>query len=257
MPMRLAVWSGPRNVSTALMRAFDSRPDSVVCDEPLYGYYLASTRLRHPIAKEVVASMTTDWPTLTKQLSGPIPGGQPLWYQKHMAHHLLDEIPRDWLTNLTNVFLVREPRAMLVSLLKVLDEVELADTGLPQQVDLFRWEMERTGKVPVVIDSRELLLDPAGVLRQLCERVGLEYTDAMLSWQAGHRETDGVWGPHWYGDTNNSSGFTPYQERQAEVPGDYESIARQCESLYNELAAFRLLANTDASQTADPAKPQA
>lgn len=243
--MRLAMWSGPRNVSTALMRAFDSRSDCVVSDEPLYGYYLKKTRARHPIAEEVIAAMTTDWPTLTRDLTGPIPGGKQLWYQKHMAHHLLDEIPRDWLCQLHNVFLIREPRSMLVSLLKVLDEVEINDTGLPQQVDLFRWESERTGRIPAVVDSRELLLDPAGVLRQLCDRVGIEYSDQMLSWEAGSRETDGVWEAHWYGKATNSTGFTPYHDSDTDVPADYESLARQCEYLYQELAAFRLLASNE------------
>ncbi len=245
MPMRLAMWSGPRNVSTALMRAFDSRPDCVVSDEPLYGYYLATTGANHPIAEEVIAAMATDWPTVTQQLIGPVPGNQELWYQKHMAHHLLDEIPRDWLCNLNNVFLIREPRAMLVSLLKVLDDVEINDTGLPQQVDLFRWEAERTGRIPAVVDSRELLLDPAGVLRQLCDRVGIAYTDQMLSWEAGSRPTDGVWESHWYGKATNSTGFTPYHESDTDVPADYESLARQCEDLYQELAAFRLMASNE------------
>ncbi|MBC8406734.1 MAG: HAD family hydrolase [Planctomycetes bacterium] len=257
MPLRLAMWSGPRNVSTALMRAFDSRSDCFVSDEPLYGYYLSKHGLPHPIAEQIMASMATDWQSITHHLTGPIPHGRQLWYQKHMSHHLLDEIPRDWLCQLTNVFLVREPRAMLASLLQVLPEVDIADTGLPQQVELFRWEMERTGRVPVVVDSRELLLNPGGVLKQLCERVGITYGDEMLSWEAGVRPTDGCWAPYWYGDTHNSTGFTPYQPKEVEVPADYESLAQQCETLYQELAAFRLLANADGTVVESISHPQA
>lgn len=240
MTLRLAMWSGPRNISTAMMRSFGARPDSHVCDEPLYAAYLQMTGLPHPLAEEIIATHEPDWRKVVAELTGPVPGGQPLWYQKHMAHHLLPEMDRGWLDQLTNAFLIREPRAMLMSLIDRLGEVGIQDTGLPQQVELFRYQAERTGETPVVVDSKEVLLNPEGVLRQLCERVGLSFDPAMLAWEAGPRDTDGCWGPHWYHSTNNSTGFGPYREKEVEVPAAYESIAQECEALYAELHPHRI-----------------
>lgn len=246
MTVRLAMWSGPRNVSTALMRSFDARADTFVSDEPLYSHYLQATGLDHPLAEEIVATHEPDWRKVVAHLTGPVPGDRPVWYQKHMSHHFLPDVGRDWLDELTNAFLIREPRAMLASLIDRLGPVGLEDTGLPQQVALFRWQAERTGETPLVVDSRELLLDPEGVLTQLCTGAGISFDPAMLSWQEGPRETDGCWGPHWYQSTYRTTGFAPYREKEVAVPPEHEETAQRCEELYAELHAHRIRARKTA-----------
>ena len=183
---------------------------------------------------------------MTRELSGPTPNGESVWYQKHMSHHLLDEVERDWLAGFQVAFLIREPRAMITSLIEKLGTIRTEDTALPQQVELFRWQKERTGELPPVIDARETLLDPAGVLARFCERVGLEFTDAMLSWEPGLHPTDGCWARYWYDKTLNSTTFTEYRPKDVPVPPQYEELARECEALYAELAEHRI---TGASNT--------
>jgi len=244
MTTHLALWSGPRNISTAMMRSFGARGDCWVSDEPLYAAYLQATGLPHPHADEIIATHEADWRKVVADLTAEIPSGRSLWYQKHMAHHLLPEMDRAWLDSLTNAFLIREPRAMLTSLLEKLDDVRLEDTGLPQQVELFRWQAERTGRTPVVLDAKEVLLDPAGVLSEFCAAVGIGFDPAMMSWPAGPRDTDGCWGPYWYHNTNNSTGFAPYREKQVAVPAEYEELAQQAEALYLELHPHRLTASS-------------
>ena len=239
-PLRLAMWSGPRNVSTALMRAFDSRPDSVVCDEPLYAHYLKVTGLDHPVADEIVEKHEADWRKVVDWLTGPLPEGKTLFYQKHMAHHLLPTIERGWLERVTNVFLIRDPRQMLTSLLEILPEPRIEDTGYPQQVELFEAERARTGGTPVVVDSKDLLLDPGAMLAALCERVGLEYDPAMLSWEPGLRETDGCWAESWYGNALSSTGFQPYREKEVRVPERFRALEDEAVALYERLFPHRL-----------------
>jgi hypothetical protein len=173
-------------------------------------------------------------------LTGAVPGGRPIYYQKHMAHHLLPDMGRGWLDHLRHAFLIREPAAMLASLLRVWPEAGLDDTGLPQQVDLFRREADRLGHAPPVVDAGELLADPAGVLSRLCAALGVEYDACMLTWGAGPRPEDGVWAPHWYAAVCRSTGFEP--PRDAPVPDVPESMAGlldECLPLYEELRSSR------------------
>ncbi|QDU67744.1 HAD family hydrolase [Engelhardtia mirabilis] len=242
--LRIAMWSGPRNISTALMRSFEARGDCAVVDEPLYAHYLDVTGLQHPGREQTLASQERDWRAVTDWLGGAVPGGKPVWYQKHMAHHLLPIVGRDWLDSLRHAFLVREPEAMLTSLIEVWPEPTLEDTGLPQQVELFERLTEEAGAIPAVVDSVELLRDPAGVLAQLCERLGLAYTERMLSWPAGPRSTDGVWAPHWYASVERSTGFAPVREKQARVPERLSGLLDRCRELYSRLAPHRLRATT-------------
>jgi hypothetical protein len=232
---RLAVWSGPRNISTAMMRAWSQRPDTIVCDEPLYAHYLEATGPNHPGRDEVLAAHETDWRAVADWLTGPLPDGKTVFYQKHMAHHLLDDIDRRWLDELTHVLLIREPQEMLTSLAKVTPHPTLADTGLPQQMEL----LDRLGNIPV-IDAKDVLNDPAGMLLAMCNAVGLPYTDAMLSWPPGPRDTDGVWAPYWYDAVNASTGFQPYKPKNAPVPAELRSVVRECDALYQQLYAHRL-----------------
>ena len=241
-PLRLAMWSGPRNISTALMRAWENRLDAVVCDEPLYAHYLWRTGLPHPGAAEVIAAGNTDWRQVVAWLTGPVPGGRRVFYQKHMAHHLLPEIGREWLAEVTNCFLIRDPQEMLPSLLGILPEPTLADTGLPQQVEIFERVRGHTGAVPPVLDARDVLEHPRELLSGLCAAVGVPFSEAMLSWPAGPRETDGVWAKHWYASVEASTGFVPYRPKPDCVPERLEALHEKCRTIYDGLHVHRLTA---------------
>ena len=238
-PVRIAIWSGPRNLSTALMRSFEARGDCAVTDEPLYASYLDATGLAHPGREATLASQERDWRRVVATLLGPVPGGRALWYQKHMAHHLLPELDRGWLGGLRHGFLIREPEAVLTSMLEVWPEPTLADTGLPQQVELFE-RLAEGGAPPPVVDSADLLRDPAGILAGLCAALGIDYRPAMLSWPAGRRATDGVWAEHWYAAVERSTGFAPYRPKEARVHERFEGLLAQARALHERLHPHRL-----------------
>lgn len=242
-PLRLAVWSGPRNLSTALMRSFGNRPDTLVVDEPLYAHYLERTGLDHPLRDAVIAAGETDWRCVAEQLCGPVDESVRCFYQKHMAHHLLPEIERAWLGSLTHAFLIRDPRAVLASLHAKWPHPRLEDTGLPQQVELFERTRIATGVIPPVIDSRELLEAPRSVLEQFCARVGLPFDASMLHWPAGRRETDGVWAAHWYAAVEQSTGFGPPRLEHTALPPELEPLAEECAALHARLAPHRIQAH--------------
>ena len=245
--LRLAMWSGPRNISTALMRSFGNRPDTIVCDEPLYAHYLDVTKLDHPGANEVIRHHDADCRSVVDWLTGPIPGGKSIFYQKQMAHHLLPDIDRGWLGRISNAFLIREPREMLTSLVRILPNPTLADTGLPQQVEIFRLVLDRGGAVPPVVDARDILENPRGVLSRLCSAVGLPFTDAMLSWPSGPRETDGIWAKHWYSAVEKTNSFGPYVPKPEPIPDHLRGLLDDCIPLYETLFAHRLLGAGDAT----------
>jgi hypothetical protein len=238
--LRLAMWSGPRNLSTALMRSFESRRDALVCDEPLYAHYLKVTKLPHPGADEVIARHERDWRAVARFLTGPVPEGTRVFYQKHMSHHLLPEIGRDWLWQLEHCFLIRDPAEVLPSLDAVYRDPRLEDTGLPQQVELFEEVRRRTGRVPPVVDARDLLADPRAMLSRLCEGVGLDFRESMLSWQPGPRATDGVWAKHWYAGVERSTGFELWKKKDVRVPERLRPLLERCRGLYDILHAHRL-----------------
>jgi hypothetical protein len=233
---RIAMWSGPRTVSTALMRSFENRPDTVVVDEPLYGYYLARTGVNHPGRDEVIASMRADWRVVLTQLTAaPLPAAVSVCYQKHMAHHLLPEIDRAGLAGLSHAFLIRDPRRLLASYAKVRSQPVLADLGLAQQVEIFR------AFGGPVLDSADILRAPQPALQALCDALGIAFDPAMLSWPAGPRATDGVWARYWYDSVWRSTGFGPYREpADDDLPAELEPLAAQCQPFYEELAARRL-----------------
>lgn len=239
-PLRLAMWCCPRTVSTALMRAFENRGDTFVVDEPLYAHYLSVTGRRHALADEIVRSQPTDWRAVAGWLTGPVPEGKRIFYQKHMAHHLLGGIERDWLDGLTHAFLIRDPREMLPSLFAKLEDLALGDTGYPQQLELFERVRERTGSTPAVIDSSDLLRDPEGILRALCESLGIPFRESMLSWPPGPRPTDGIWARHWYGSVEDSTGFEPYRPKAAPLPKPLVELEARCRGPYLQLHAQRL-----------------
>jgi len=239
-PLRIAMWSGPRNISTALMRAWENRADCVVWDEPLYGYYLKATGIAHPGAAEVIAAQGSDAQAIIDACIGEVPAGKSIFYQKHMTLHLLPELARDWLDSLTNCFLIREPEAVIASYAAVRSEVTLDDIGFVQQAELFDLVCDTFGQVPIVIDSREFLLDPETMLRAICARLDIEFVPQMLSWAAGPRDSDGVWGKYWYDSVWQSTGFAPYRDRHYSLGAKDREVAALAQPYYEKLYRQRL-----------------
>ncbi|WP_417449464.1 HAD family hydrolase [Kordiimonas sp.] len=240
-PVRIAMWSGPRNISTAMMRSFENRPDTVVVDEPLYAAYLKATGADHPGRNDVLASQPTDWRRVADALTGPIPGGAAIYYQKHMCHHLLPEMGRDWLGALRHAFLIRDPRLMLASYVKTREEVTLADLGLEAQLEIFNREADKLGKVPPVIESADVLRRPEAKLRKLCSALGVLFDEPMLNWPAGPRSSDGVWAPYWYKSVAASTGFmAPRQEEIPTLEPHLARIADKAMPIYEQLSRYRL-----------------
>ena len=244
--VRIAMWSGPRSISTTLMRSWQSRNDTFVTDEPFYACYLSTTGVdHHPGREEVMASQSTDWREVAAWITGAMPEGKKVWYQKHMAHHLLPQMDRKWIDNFVNCFLIRDPGQVLLSYTKTRRGVTPDDLGYKRLAEIFDLVKERTGEVPPVIDARDLLQNPRQVLTLLCERVGIPFSGKMLSWPAGRRETDGVWGKYWYHNLEKSTGFLPYSPRLEPLPEDLKTIYEQSMELYDYLREYRLSGSAD------------
>lgn len=239
--LRIGMWSGPRNISTAMMRSWENRSDTLVVDEPFYSYYLNTTGVVHPMNDEVIASQSSDWEEVVRQLLGPVPSGISIYYMKLMTHHFLDEMDRDWLAHLTHVFLIRHPRDMVVSLDEKTPKPKLKDTGFPQQLEIFRWLKENTNQTCPIIDSKDLLMAPEKMLRTLCQSLGIKFSERMLEWPAGPRDSDGVWAPHWYGNVEKSTHFASYKAKQGEVRPDLKDLLDECMPYYEELWNNRLV----------------
>ncbi len=235
----IAMWSGPRNISTAMMRAWESRCDTRVIDEPFYAHYLARTGYDHPGADEVIACGETDW---RKVVAGLVShrGGEAITFQKHMTQHMLDHIDRTWLRDVSNCFLIRDPRRMLLSFSKVIPNPSLDQTGLPQQVELFDFVRRTTGAMPPVIAAMDVLLDPERSLRKLCAALDIPFDPAMLAWEAGARASDGIWAKHWYRAVEKSTGFAPYKEDDTPVPARMNGLLGDCQRLYERMARHRI-----------------
>jgi Sulfotransferase domain len=227
--LRLAMWSGPRNLSTAFMRSWENRGDTLVIDEPFYAHYLQVTGLDHPGRDEIIAHQESDWRRVADSLLAPVPSNIRVFYQKQMSHHLLPHMGREWLG-------------------EKLTRFDLLATGLPQQVEIFEHVILRTGKVPAVLDSADLLERPEPMLRALCEALVVPFTDRMLWWPAGRRDSDGIWARHWYDRVEQSTGFEVPAARMPEavaaepLPPAVAEIAAQCRPLYERLRAHRLRA---------------
>lgn len=239
--LRIAMWSGPRNISTAMMRAWENRPDCVVIDEPLYAVYLAATGLDHPARDDVIAAGDTDARRVADALTtGPVPAGRSIWYQKHMTHHLLPGMDLGWVHALTNVFLIRDPREVVESYLKSRAEVVPEDIGLLQQAMLYDVVARQAATPPIVIDAGDFLRDPEAHLRALCAALGIGFSERMLHWPAGPRDSDGVWAPHWYAAVWRSTGFEPWRARQPQLGAAATAVADACRPAYERLRALRL-----------------
>jgi hypothetical protein len=239
-PIRIAMWSGPRNISTAMMRAWGNRADTSVIDEPFYAYYLKTSGKGHPGADTVIAAGEIEWQKVVAQLTGPIPNGKRIFFQKQMTHHLLPEVDRRWLGAMTNCFLIRDPREVIVSYVKKREDPALEDLGFVQQTDIFDFVRTRAGSIPPIVDAKDVLENPERMLRLLCDAVGVEFNESMLSWPPGLRETDGLWAKYWYGEVARSTSFQPYRPRRAKVPAHLSKIHERCRECYERLYEYRL-----------------
>ena len=239
-PQRIAMWSGPRNLSTAMMYAFAARGDCSVVDEPFYGAYLNATGIDHPMKAAVIAAQSTGPDQVAAACVGPIPQGQSLFYQKHMTLHMIPEFDRSFMRGLTNVFLIRHPARVVASYAKKREAPTLADIGFVQQADLFDQVAEWLGRPPLVIDSADIRANPQRALSRLCAALGLPFKASMLAWAAGPKSYDGVWAPHWYGAVHRSTGFEDPEGPLPGLTGQFADLSAQALPYYEKLRAFLL-----------------
>jgi len=232
--MRIAMWSGPRNLSTAMMYAFGNRADFAIWDEPFYAPYLAATGIDHPMRTEILAAHETNPDKVAARCIGPVPGGKPHFYMKHMPLHMVEGFPLDWAADCVNVHLLRHPARVVASYAAKRENPTLDDIGFRQQVELFR-------RFPgPVIDSADIRADPEGMLRALCAEIGLDFDPAMLHWPAGPRAEDGIWAAHWYGAVHRSTGFAGAEGPLPQLEGEVAALAEAALPYYEELAKLRI-----------------
>ena len=240
MTVRIAMWSGPRNISTAMMRSFGARPDCAVSDEPFYGAFLEATGEPHPLAAETIADMDCDWHSVLATQSGEAPRGAPVWYQKHMPHHMVGPVSLADMPHHRHAFLIRAPERVVASYRRKNELRRPEMLGFAQLRAYFEAEAERTGATPPVVDSDDILAEPATVLEKLCHALGIAWDPAMLSWTKGPHPEDGVWGAHWYDKVNASTGFGQPPGAIPELDGDYARTAEACRADYEALKRHAL-----------------
>jgi hypothetical protein len=233
--IRIAMWSGPRNMSTTMMRSFGARPEAVCVDEPFYAAWLTASGEVHPMQEEILASQSSDPAVVARELLVPLPPGKTLQYQKQMTHHMLEAFPLDWVSDVRHAFLVRHPCRVIASYTKKMGDVSLEAIGVPQQERLYREITERTGKAPPVVDSDLLLADPPEVLPRLCDALGIDWDPAMLGWAPGAKPEDGAWAPHWYDAVWTSSGFGPPPGESPALQGRAADIEKEALESYERL----------------------
>lgn len=234
------MWSGPRNLSTAMMYAFAARGDCAVWDEPFYAAYLAKTGIDHPMREEVIAAGEPDAARVAAACLGPVPGGKSLWYQKHMTLHMVPEFDRGFMKDLTNVFLIRHPARVVASYSKKREAPTLADIGFVQQAELFDQVAGFTGAAPLVVDSADIRENPRAVLGRLCAALEIPFVDSMLRWEAGPKPYDGVWAPHWYNAVHASTGIDEPEGELPSLAAEYAPLVEQALPYYQRLAAHRI-----------------
>ncbi|WP_205859851.1 sulfotransferase-like domain-containing protein [Cochlodiniinecator piscidefendens] len=237
--MKIAMWSGPRNLSTAMMYSFGARQDCAVWDEPFYAAYLKKTGLIHPMNDEILADGETDARKVIDQLTGSNLHDRAYFYQKHMTHHMIKDIDRSWMSNVTNVFLIRHPARVISSYAAKRENPTLDDIGFPQQAEIFD-QVRASGQVPIVVDSHDIRDNPEGTLRALCAAIGMPWDAGMLRWPAGGHVDDGVWASHWYGAVHRSTGFAGAEGPLPKLSEDYKNISDQAMRHYEHLAAYKL-----------------
>ena len=240
MTVRIAMWSGPRNLSTAMMRSFGSRADTFVTDEPFYGCFLKESGLDHPMREDVIASMDCDWRSVMEALRGETPDGSPIWYQKHMWHMMVGPIGYEDFAGFRHAFLIREPERMIASYLRKREAARFEDFGLEKQAEFFEREADRLGHAPPVIDANDVLSDPEAELSKLCASLDIRWDPAMLSWALGRRETDGIWAAHWYGAVERSTGFGEPDSGPVELSAEDRRLADRLRPYYERLATHKI-----------------
>ncbi len=238
--MKIAMWSGPRNLSTAMMYAFASRGDCAVSDEPFYAAYLAATGIDHPMREEVMAAQPTDPTVVARHCIGPNPAGKPLWYQKHMTMHMIPEFDRGFMRQLTNVFLIRHPARVIASYARKRELPTLADIGFLQQAELFDQVADDLGRAPLVISAEDIRANPKAALEKLCFALGIGFVPGMVGWPKGPKPYDGVWAPHWYNAVHGSTGFEDPEGSLPYLSVANERLAQQAMASYEHLSAFKL-----------------
>ena len=238
--IRIAMWSGPRNISTAMMRSWGSRSDTFVIDEPYYAYYLSQNDLDHPGRDEDLKEGELDVKKISNGLVNDFNGNCSIYYQKHITHHLLDSIDRDWMKSVVNCFLIRDPKDMIISYSRVHPDLTMHLLGLEEQNEIFEHVKDITGEIPPIIDAKDVLMNPRDILGKLCSKIGIIFSEEMLTWSRGSRETDGNWGKYWYKNVVNSTGFNQYKPKTEAVPAKYQNLYEECLSLYNNLHNLRI-----------------
>ena len=237
--MRIAMWSGPRNLSTAMMYAYGNRPDFDVIDEPFYAAYLVKTGLNHPMRDEIIASQPTDPAQVVERLIGSNRGKKPHFYQKHMTQHMVPGMPRGWMAQVKNVFLLRHPARVIASFSAKYENLTLEDIGFAQQSDLYD-DVLGLGAEPIVIDSSDIRQNPERQLRKLCSALDLDWNPAMLSWPRGGHAKDGAWAPHWYGAVHKSTGFAGPEGALPNLSGHLAELTEQAMPHYERLLSQKL-----------------
>jgi Sulfotransferase domain len=240
MSVNIAMWSGPRNISTAMMYAFGNRADCVAWDEPFYAFSLINHGNDHPMRNEIIAANETDWDALVKKCRQP--AAKPVFYQKHMTHHMLPGFDRGWIHGLTNAFLIRAPERVLASYTRKWADVTLRDIGFTEQAQIFDAVAQKLGRAPPVVDAEDILGNPRGILMALCAACGIAFDKAMLEWPRGPKPFDGVWAPHWYNSVWESTGFSTPPQRTEELAPQLKKIADEAQVPYLRLKAHSLKA---------------
>ncbi|MDC0886357.1 HAD family hydrolase [Altererythrobacter sp.] len=240
--IRIAMWSGPRNLSTAMMRSFSSRADTFVSDEPFYGAYLRATGDPQPMAAEIVQGMDCDWASITQALNGPVPDGSLVWYQKHMPHHMEGPISILDFPGMRHAFLIRDPVRVAASYANKRATINADHLGIARQRRYFDRIAEKTGVAPPVVDSADILCNPESVLRNLCEAIDIPWDNCMLGWPSGPHDQDGIWGAHWYDKVNTSTGFDSAPGPLPVLTDEYQHIAEACQEDYGYLRTYAITA---------------
>lgn len=238
MSTNIAMWSGPRNISTAMMYAFGNRADCLAWDEPFYAFSLVHHGNDHPMREEIIAANESDWDSLVNRCLAP--AGKPVFYQKHMTHHMLPGFDRGWIRNLTNAFLIRSPERVLASYSVKWPDVTLRDIGFVEQLEIFEMVADHLGKTPPVVDTEDIVDDPHAMLAKLCKACGIPFDPAMLSWPAGPKPFDGVWAPHWYNMAWQSTGLSKPESREVNLPSHLQRIADEARPYYEKMRASRI-----------------
>lgn len=239
-PIRIAMWSGPRNISTAMMRSFGGRSDCAVTDEPFYGAFLQTTGIQQPMADEVIQSMDCDWQTVARAMRGPVPGGRSIWYQKHMPHHMVADISIADFPDHRHAFLIRDPARVVASYAAKRVEVTVDDLGYERQLKYVEQTAQTTGKAPIVLDSADILQNPERYLKVLCEGLEVAWDPGMLGWKAGGRETDGIWASHWYNRVIETTSFGPPESKEVkELSTNQQRVADKCRPFYESLSSYK------------------